>query len=207
MGQREHTISTMTVDRTMPWLGFPPAVDLVNTIVVTPRQPVDLLTTEDDLSAWVTAEMGRIPGVEAAPGRLSEVRHLRGVVRAALFAAAEGLPPPRRAVEAINAASAAAPGYPVLRGGHREEEVLTTDRFACFRAAVARSAIEIVAEAEREGLSVCRAPSCGMLFLRRSIGQRWCCDACGNRARVARHAHRRQQEEAPRIDKKGVRRR
>ena len=177
----------------MPWLGFPPAIDLANTVVVTPPEQADLLTTEEELAAWATAEVGRIPGVEATASRLPEVRDLRENIRRALFAAAEGRPAPPEAVEAINAASAAAPSYPVLRRGRREEEMDTGDEFARFRAAVARSAIEILAGGNHDLLSVCRAPSCGMLFLRKGGRQRWCCDACGNRSRVARHAQRRRQ--------------
>jgi len=188
----------MDVDRTMPWLVFPAAVDLANTVVVSGRREVDLLTTEEELDAWAAAETGRIPGVGATAGRLGEVRHLRGLVRPALFAAAERRPLPMAAVASLNTASAGAPSYPVLRGDRIEEVVLTDDAFCRFRAGVARSAIELLAGGDRDVLSVCRAPSCGMLFVPRGPRQRWCCDGCGNRARVARHAQRRREEAAAR---------
>jgi predicted RNA-binding Zn ribbon-like protein len=68
---------------------------------------------------------------------------------------------------------------------------IAPDDFAVFAAFVARSAIAIMSGPDRSKLSVCRAPSCGMLFLRQDAGQRWCCQSCGNRARVALHAARR----------------
>ena len=175
----------------MPWLVFPAAVDLANTVVVTAAGDVDLLTTEDELSTWASFERGRVPGVEATAGRLAEVRRLREHVRALLFAAAEGRGLPSDDVAAVNAASAEALSYPELRGSDRVEDVLVgDDPFALFRAAVARSAIAVLAGSDRARLDVCRAPSCGMLFLRRGAAQRWCCDRCGNRARVASHARR-----------------
>ncbi len=175
----------------MPWLGFPVAMDLANTIVMSVPE-VDLLTTEDDLAAWAAAEAGRIADVEETSGHLEEVRELRAHVRAALFAAAEGRALPPEAVAALNQASAGAPSYPVLRpNGFAEDVVVQEDRFMRLRAAVARSAIAVIAGDDRDRLDVCRAPSCGMLFLRRGAAQKWCSDPCGNRSRVARHAQRR----------------
>ena len=60
------------IDRSLPWLVFPPAVDLANTVVVTPAGPVDLLTRPDELDVWIAAERGRVPDVKSARGRLRE---------------------------------------------------------------------------------------------------------------------------------------
>jgi predicted RNA-binding Zn ribbon-like protein len=84
---------------------FGAAVDLANTVMVTPTGDGDLLTSDDELNAWIAAEQGRIPGVEAAAGRLPEVRDLRKNVRALLHAAARGKRPPRaRARESMRSA-------------------------------------------------------------------------------------------------------
>ena len=175
----------------MPWRGFPVAMDLTNTIVMSVPE-VDLLTTEEELAAWTAAETGRVPDVEATSGHLDEVRELRSHVRAALFAAAEGRALPPEAVLALNQASAQAPSYPVLGpNGLAQELFLPEDPFIRLRAVVARSAIAVIAGDDRDRLDVCRAPSCGMLFLRRGAVQKWCSDPCGNRSRVARHAQRR----------------
>ena len=178
------------IDETLPWLTFPAAVDLSNTIVVTPRGDIDLLTTEEQLDVWIAAERGRIAAVDAAAGRLEEVRALRADLRALLYAYAEGRPlpgPPRRRV---NALSAAAPAYPVLtRDGGITVKHGSGDAYAIFAAEVARSAIGLLGGDDRH-LSICSAPSCGLLYPPDHPRQRWCCRACGNRARVARHAAR-----------------
>ena len=54
--------------------------------MVTPAGELDLLEDEGQLRAWIAAERGRIVGVEAASGRLPEVRALREAVRELLHA-------------------------------------------------------------------------------------------------------------------------
>jgi predicted RNA-binding Zn ribbon-like protein len=160
----------------LPWLGFPPAVDLANTVMVTPAGELDLLEDEGQLGAWIAAERGRIVGVEAASGRLPEVRALRETVRELLHARANGEPPPEKARRRVNAICASVPVRAVLTPeGRAVEEPDACDTYALFE----------------DRLSVCGAPSCGMLFLRDHSRQVWCSKACGNRARVARHAARR----------------
>ena len=178
------------IDESLPWLTFPAAVDLSNTIVVTPRGDIDLLVTDEQLAVWIAAERGRVASVDAAAGRLQDVRALRADLRALLYAHAEGrrLPGPSR--RRVNALSAAAPAYPVLAaGGGVIVQYASVDPYAIFAAEVARSAIELFVGDDRR-LSICTAPSCGLLYPPDHARQRWCCRACGNRARVARHAAR-----------------
>jgi predicted RNA-binding Zn ribbon-like protein len=174
-----------------PWLVFPAAVDLANTVIATPVGERDLLADDERLDAWIDAERGRIPGVDGASGRLAQVRDLRESVRALLYARARGDPAPERARARINAISSAAPIRITLGAdGHAIREPDVPAGYPSFEAAIARSAIE-VADQDDDGLSICGAPSCGMLFLREHPRQVWCSKACGNRARVARHAARR----------------
>jgi predicted RNA-binding Zn ribbon-like protein len=179
------------IDETLPWLTFPPAVDLSNTIVVTPRGELDLLRTDQQLDVWIAAERGRIPSVHAAAGRLHDVRNLRTDLRALLYANAHGGRLPEAPRRRVNALSAAAPIYPTLdRAGSITIEQTSDDHYANFAAELARSAIQLLANDDTH-LAVCTAPSCGLLFPPDHPRQRWCCRACGNRARVARHAARR----------------
>jgi predicted RNA-binding Zn ribbon-like protein len=185
------------IDETLPWLTFPPAVDLSNTIVVTPRGDIDLLTTGEQLDVWIAAERGRIVCVDAARGRLEDVRALRADLRALLYAYAKGRPlpgPPRRRV---NALSASAPTYPVLTpdGGITVKHE-SGNAYAIFAAELARSAIELFVGDDTR-LSICTAPSCGLLYPPDHPHQRWCCRACGNRARVARHSARQRSRRTP----------
>jgi predicted RNA-binding Zn ribbon-like protein len=175
---------------TFPWLVFPPAVDLANTVIDTPAGNRDLLGSDAQLVAWIAAERGRIHGVEAASGRLAEVRDLRESVRELLHARARDKRPPEAARRRINAISAAAPIRISLRSdGRITQEPDARDGYSLFEATIARSAIEL-ADRREDRLSVCGAPSCGMLYLREHPRQVWCSKTCGNRARVARHAAR-----------------
>jgi predicted RNA-binding Zn ribbon-like protein len=183
---------SISFDWTLSWLGyFPVAVDVVNTVIPSGSGSVDILAEEEKLEAWLDKQRHRLPVVEAARGRLSELRELRTVVRDLLYAAAEDQPLPAKAIAVLNEASAAAPYFPILqRAGLSELQEVNDDPFAVFRASIARSAIQLVSTDERKRLSVCHAPSCGLLFMRGRPGQTWCTTACGNRARVARHAAR-----------------
>ncbi|OZF37396.1 CGNR zinc finger domain-containing protein [Rhodococcus sp. 14-2483-1-2] len=55
----------------------------------------------------------------------------------------------------------------------------------CARAA--SSVIDLLNGPDRDRLALCEAPRCGQLFLQDRPNQQWCCSACGNRARAARH--------------------
>jgi predicted RNA-binding Zn ribbon-like protein len=170
------------------WLGEALAVDFANTTKRSGGEERELLQAPEDLVTWAACEGGRVPEIEAAAVRLGEVRTLRDDVKALLHAAVRGEPAPVPAVERVNARVRATPLVAQLRDG---ELVLAPAVAAApldeLLARVARSAIELTA---RGGLGFCDAPSCGQFFERRRVSQLWCSDACGTRARVARHAHR-----------------
>ena len=182
------------------WLGEPLAIDLANTVMVVrePESPeggagnvVDLLATPSDLRRWLAAEGGRLAGYEIDAERdLGAVRDLRDAVRALLLAAAEAKAPPAEAVGLVNEVSAASPVAPQLAtsGARLSAQTSGRDRsLAGLLGAVARSAVELLSGPAAGTIRVCRAPSCGMFYLG---GRRWCCSACGNRARAARHYRR-----------------
>lgn len=179
------------IDRSFSWLGrFPLAVDLADTVRVVGGKEVELLVDEQALSRWVAAELPRHPEAAAARGRLSQVLELRDAVRTLLHARVEGRPLPGRHVSFINRVSMRSPSFTRIGdGGRRETVEVNQDPFAVFAAQVARSTIDTLDSAVTPP-AVCRAPSCGMLFIPASRRQRWCSPQCGNRARVARHAAR-----------------
>lgn len=177
------------------WLGEPVAIDLANTVMlVAEGEAVDLLQTPKDLRRWLEGERERLGDCGFAVAHLEEVRALRDAVRSLLEAAARRTAPPRETLKRVNAASAAAPTATQLKLS-REREFSTAeraaggDRLAQLLGKLARSAIALLSGPERERLRICDAPSCGMLYLG-TPGRRWCCAACGNRARVARHYRR-----------------
>jgi predicted RNA-binding Zn ribbon-like protein len=175
------------------WLGEPLAIDLANTVmVVRDGERVDLLATAADLRAWLDAERTRLGDCHFALAHLDEVRALRDAVHGLLGAAANRTEPPKDALARVNAASAAAPVAPQLvveaAGALRaRERDAGEDRLAQLLGTFARAAIDLVTSPAAAELHVCGAPSCGMYFLG---ARRWCCAACGNRARAARHYRR-----------------
>lgn len=180
------------LDRSFRWLGrFPLAVDVAATVRVVGSVEVDLVADDADLERWIALEARRFPAVEAARGQLRAFREIREVVRELLFARADGRPLPAPAVAAINEASAGCPSFPMVDADGNARAVELSDAPAVlFKGIVARSAIEVVGDGPRSRLGVCRAPRCGMPFIAGARRQRWCSAACGNRARVARHAAR-----------------
>ena len=180
------------LDRSFSWLGrFPLAVDVADTVRVVGSEKVDLLADEANLSNWISHEVERFPLADSARGRLKTFRGLRDAVRDVLIAHADRRQPHARAISKINEASARCPTYPKMEAGGRVRVVgVNHDLYDAFCALVARSTIEVVSGPDREDLAVCHAPSCGMPFVRQHGRRRWCSDACGNRARVARHTAR-----------------
>lgn len=55
---------------------------------------------------------------------------------------------------------------------------------------IARRAVELISSDQWNRLQPCLAPTCAHYFLRDAARRQWCTPACGNRARVARHAMR-----------------
>jgi predicted RNA-binding Zn ribbon-like protein len=171
------------------WLGEALAVDFANTTKRSGADERELLREPEDLVTWAASEAGRVPEIDAGAVRLGEIRTFRDDVKALLHAVVDGERAPVPAAERVNARLRAAPLVLQLRDG---ATVLAPTAPAApldeLLARVAHSAIEL---AVRGGIGFCDAPSCGQFFERGRVSQLWCSDACGTRARVARHAHRR----------------
>ncbi len=171
------------------WLGEALAVDFANTTKRSGGEERELLQGPEDLAAWAGCEGGRVPAIDPGEVRLGEVLTRRDDVKALLQAVVAGEPPPAPAAERGNARVRAAPLVPQLRDGAAVlEPAGDPPPLDELLGRVAYSAVEL---AERGGVGFCDAPSCGQFFERGRVSQLWCSDACGTRARVARHAHRR----------------
>jgi predicted RNA-binding Zn ribbon-like protein len=157
-------------------------------MVVKEGESVDLLDSTEALETWLEVERPRLGDCSFIVSGRDELLAAREDVRSLFAACATGRVPKRVAVERLNAASRGAPVAPQLQltdGGNLQaiaEERIT--EMPAFLGAVARSAIRLLDEHDRSPLRICGAPSCGMFFTGR---RRWCCAACGNRARAARH--------------------
>lgn len=154
----------------------------------------DRLGTPGALRAWLDEH--RVDSGTASDAvllRVGDFRALRAALIVAFRRTAEGSSPPDDVVDALNATSAMAPMWPVLRinGTAQCLEMETSDASETTRilASIARSAIELLGGPDAARLREC--PACGRLFLASRPRQVWCSGACGNRTRVARHRSRR----------------
>ncbi|BBY46766.1 hypothetical protein MARA_01960 (plasmid) [Mycolicibacterium arabiense] len=55
---------------------------------------------------------------------------------------------------------------------------------------IARQTMELMTSPQWDRLRPCLAPGCAYFFVKDHLRRQWCAAACGNRARVARHAQR-----------------
>jgi predicted RNA-binding Zn ribbon-like protein len=150
------------------------------------------LATAETSARWLAACGIRSeldgPACAALRGLRERVDHL-------LRAAAAGVPPSTEAIDHVNACSAAASVAPQLNwpAGGQPRMWLSTPAGsqAMVLGLIARSAIDLLAGADRSRLRICQAHGCDRVYLTASARRRWCSAACGNRVRVARHAARR----------------
>jgi predicted RNA-binding Zn ribbon-like protein len=185
-----------------PLRGEPLAVELHNTVYAAGGEIVDGLADSASMRAWLAALEGRLPeGGQSSGPSYGELTSLRDAVRTALHVAVEGTAHDPAALEAINRASARAPSSSRVTWRPGAEPVATADYHGADRAdvvigAFAADAIELLTGPGRDELRACGAPGCVLLFLKDHPRREWCSNACGNRARQARH-YRRARGERP----------
>jgi predicted RNA-binding Zn ribbon-like protein len=176
----------------------PLAVELHNTIYAAGGIGVDAFADARQTAAWLAALGSRLPLADYPEGPLpsqDQLSALRTAIRSALAAAVEGRATDAAAIAAINAASTRAPWSPAIRQAGRNALAQISDLHGATRAeallaALARAAIDLLTGPQRGDLRVCGAPGCVLMFLRENPRREWCCNACGNRARQARHYER-----------------
>jgi predicted RNA-binding Zn ribbon-like protein len=179
------------VEHDWEWLGDDLAIDFANTLRRRGMDYEELLAEPSDLREWASRQEGRVPVPPAAAARdgLGRVRGVRDDAFAVLRAAAVRAPLPREPAGRLNRVALR---HPVIAQLGAEARVGgRPDRLDELLARAVAATIDLAAHAETAGLALCDAPSCGQFFLRERDNQRWCGPACGTRARVARHAHRR----------------
>ena len=182
---------------TGPLRDEPVAIELHNTVHAAAGEPRDGLADAASAAAFVRAIAPRL-SADGLPGgsgpSAAELVALRGAVRAALGAAVAGELPERGALDAINAAAAraAVSARAVVRDGRvvRSVDRHGADRADVVLAGFATDAIELLSGPLRGEIRACGAPGCVLLYVRDHPRRRWCSNACGNRARQARHYRR-----------------
>ncbi|MFQ3786304.1 CGNR zinc finger domain-containing protein [Halomonas sp. A29] len=176
------------------WLGDHLAVDLANTVIRRGSIMTELLNEPGDLAEWLEHECGRVPYPEVVDAALLETfLELRDDALALLRAASEEKALPPTAVANVNAIVSRMPMARVL-GKHAGSAITVPahaeDPRQNLLATLADAIVDLLGERQLHHLAFCDAPSCGQFFHRQRPNQHWCCSACGDRARAARHQKR-----------------
>jgi predicted RNA-binding Zn ribbon-like protein len=183
------------VTTSFPLLGEPLPVELVNTRFTQRGVPVDGLATRQDLAAWLAAHRGQFEAdvdLDAAARRLEEVRALRDTLRELVAAVVAGKRPAARAIATLNRLSRQAPttlrlDWPAADSPSVTVQPASSDPAAAVLAQLAGAGIRLLGGPDRQRLRACQAPGCVLFFVKRHPRREWCSEACGNRARAARH--------------------
>jgi len=147
--------------------------------------------SREDLQRWLGLIL-EVDGIRASACDLAAMRVLRAAIARAAHRAVAGRPPARTDVAAINAAAAAPPLVPVLRGDRTSTAAETTAVAAL--STIARDAIDLFSGPLANRIRVCAAPDCGLFFVdgSRPGRRRWCSmQRCGNLAKVRDYRRRR----------------
>jgi predicted RNA-binding Zn ribbon-like protein len=152
-------------------------MEFANTVVATRGK------TRDELGSWLTKT-----GIATEADRF---RELRDAIRALLAATTGGGHFAAADLAVVNAASAAAPSWPVLVPAAGvltvREESARVDGNTEALAELARDAVRLLGDPLRQDLRACQGPGCVQFFVKDHPRREWCGPGCGNRARAARH--------------------
>ena len=148
----------------------------------------EILHGPDDLTAWLE---GRFPGVHttASERDVTDGHALRAAIARSAMAASRDEAPAAEDVDVINLFAATPDIPPALEGGSRQAG-RTRARAGQALSAMAREAVALFDEEQRERVRECAADDCGLVFYdeSRSNNRRWCSmKRCGNRAKVRTH--------------------
>ena len=180
--------------------GEPAPIRLMNTIWADTAGIHDDLCSADDMGQWLTT-VGAAPGGGQPTGaELERARALRDAFRRlAAFctgdqrpAAASAMATADEAIAVVNAAAADLPGGRLaIRDGSlgRAADPTISETTAAL-AGLANEAIDLLTGPAAMELRACQAPGCVLYFLKTHPRREWCSEACGNRARAARHYQR-----------------
>jgi predicted RNA-binding Zn ribbon-like protein len=177
-----------------PLRNGPIAVELYNTLYADRGRIIDGLRSERSRAAWLKRLSGLVPAAGPDSPAREDMVELRGAVRRGFDALVGGRLPPRDAVETINRFSVRAPRAPIATwhpsGPPRRGEYVPANRSDRALAALAADAIDTLTGPTRDLLRACGAPGCVLMFVEHRPRRHWCSNACGNRARQARHYRR-----------------
>lgn len=177
------------------WLGDHLAVDLANTVIRRGHAMTELLDTPAALAEWLRLERHRVPVPDPVDDDLlARLLPLRDATFALLRAAEAGEALPPEARRTVNTIARQLPVVRVLdtrAGSVTAVPADDADTRSALLATLAAAVVDLLGDPALHDLAFCDAPSCGQFFHRRRTNQAWCCTACGDRVRAARHHARR----------------
>jgi predicted RNA-binding Zn ribbon-like protein len=169
-----------------PLTGEPLAIDLVNTVWLSPGGEQDLLGTMTGLAEWLAE---RDSSARPDERMRTALAHTRDVLRAVM----EGEPD---AEERLNAILARGLIIRSLDAGRVRQRPLFTDDTWELAWLAADDYLRL-RDSGADSIRQCEHPSCVLYFYDTSGRRRWCSmAACGNRAKAKRH-YARQLESTP----------
>ncbi len=186
-----------------PLRNEPVAIELHNTLYATADGTVDALASIASTEAFLREISPRLnleSDLEGPPPGPPALRQAREVVRAALHAAVDGAAHDPKAIDELNRLAGAAPRSLRADITHRPARPQMThdlhgaDRCATMLAAFATDTIRLITSPAAHQIHLCGAPGCVLMYLAEDPRRRWCSNACGNRARQARHYHRHKEQ-------------
>lgn len=177
-------------------------LDFVNTEVLQAGQRVSLLSTGEDLLAWLGS--AKLPP-SALSAALKEGLILRGALRSLAEALSQGQVAPHGTVAVINDVLQRSPGFSRIEpvagepGRYAEQTIASVTEPVHLLAPIARDAAALLCHGDPSLVRQCENPQCILFFYdtTKNHGRRWCrMTACGNRAKAAAH-YRRVKDRAP----------
>jgi predicted RNA-binding Zn ribbon-like protein len=175
----------------------PRPLRLINTLWADRVEVHDDLSTVADLRAWLSAVDLTVPKAFVALSSLADIHGLRDAFRAlaALVTADNRVrvtadQSVTAAIRTVNAALGKSVAGAQLRVQSSVLERVVVRPGTPLESAfsvLANEAIELFTSGDRERLTACGGPGCVLYFMKDHTRRNWCGDACGNRARVARH--------------------
>jgi predicted RNA-binding Zn ribbon-like protein len=164
------------------------AIDFAYTGGFGRRPEWEHLHTPADLAEWLEGRFAEVDG-DVTDRDLVDAKTLRDAIARAVVAASHDHRADPADVDLINLFAATPDIPPALDGGTRQAG-RTRARVGQALSVMAREAVELFADDERERIRECAADDCTIMFYdeSRSNNRRWCSmQRCGNRAKVRAH--------------------
>ena len=178
----------------------PVPVRLMGTIWADTDGLHDDLDTPLSLDAWMDAVGIHHGDTLASPEELAEARALRDSLRCLAAHQTDDTRPAAVSgadvawsVDILNAAAARLPAAQLRIENNAFRRATPNPAVRAALAGVATEAVDLFGGTDADKLRACQAPGCVLYFVKTHPRREWCSIACGNRARAARHYHRRRQ--------------